>query len=187
MLTPDDRVRIKAKDIFNHPWIKKYEKRVSDMIAKNESIMSIKVDNEKDQVFRKDESKPKMPIQPKLIDPPKLEKKESKSENKIIISNKVDENIKPNFAKDIPPKNNSNKNVIVISNKIERKESNLDEKEQERLNLIKNINQKKETSINEAINTSVNDFSLLNINSKSDSLFDKVLSKVKERNLGKLY
>mgnify|MGYP002146418425 CR=1 FL=1 len=184
LLTPDDRVRAKAKDIFDHPWIKKYEKRLSD--ASKEEVKTIVKEQNKvpEKVIKKEDSKPK--LENKIPEPVKLEKKESKQENKLIISNKPEES--GVLRKNSIPKINSAKNVIQIpSGRSDRKGSNNDEKEQERQNLIKNINQKKETSINEAINTSVNDFSLLNINNQSDNLFDKVLLKVRKVNMGKIF
>lgn len=136
-MNPDERARIKAKDIFNHPWVKSFEKSEVDVDRKF-SIDLIKASNEN---------------------------------NKQQSSN-VEEfkNTNSNTSTNYSYKNSSNRK---------------DSKDKEIENLNKTLNLQKESLIQEALNSTNNEFSILNKN-QDNNLFDKVLSQVIKKN-GTLY
>lgn len=103
--------------------------------------------------------------------------------NKLNISKHSDMDKERNLFKQ-----NSKEDVdkqIVRSETRKRSVKNPD-LEISRDKMIENINIKKQNTMIEAIN-STSEFSLLKEPEKSDSLFDKVLTQVKERNKGILY
>ena len=168
MLTPDEKNRVKAKEIFSHPWVKTFEKKPYE---------EVKISIDKDKEIKEEIKK----IEPVLSKP------SNKHENKITDNLKNDKVIgskKKDLKKDKSSPNvcTSKSDLRKHSDKIEKSAD--DPKEISRQLMIKNINQQKENSIFEALNSSVQEFSLLNNIDKSDNLFDKVLTQVKERNKG---
>jgi hypothetical protein len=87
-------------------------------------------------------------------------------EKKIVYKNGSDNNKNSHASTNYSAKNSSNRK---------------DSKEIERENLNKTINQQKENLIQEALNSTNNEFSLLN-NQDNNNLFDKVLSQVIKKN-----
>jgi hypothetical protein len=135
LLNPDERQRIKSKDIFSHPWVKSFDRR-------QEEIKVIDCQEFKLDLFKVSDEK------------------------KVIYKNNIDNNKNSHTSTNYSAKNSSNRK---------------DSKELEREILNKTINQQKESLIQEALNSTNNEFSILN-NQDDNNLFDKVLSQVIKKN-----
>lgn len=163
-MTPQNNFRFKTKDIFSHPWILDFESAYET--GKESTLSSISGNNSKNSTsgFKKEESKPKGHLR-------KISGVNNKGLN--IPKSALKQDNKP-----IEPEEDKKTDI--------KKRSLKDNKLEEHREKIKeNLHLQKLNSVKEAIN-STQDFSLLSNGDRTDSLFDKVLTQVKERNKGKI-
>jgi serine/threonine protein kinase len=157
LLTPEISSRMKIKDVFSHPWVVYFEKEILEKENTGNSFNNSENSKLNKSAVEKLNYSENMGLK-KLKE---LEMELKKIENIQNIS--VDKNNKKQLGTELL-KNSKNVN---INNSIEK--------------IKENLNYQKKNSIKQALDSS--DFQLENIQ-RSDSLFDKVLTQVKERNKG---
>ena len=196
LLSPDIKNRFKISDIFSHPWVRNFEK---DYIEQN-IIIKKKVDNsslvEKNiNFFNKTSDKPIK------VDDIKNENKETYNQ----VENIIKENINDKYKE-------KKENIICKKTKIEEKSEKLNELFDEKsknidsnnslLEIINSQNkdnntliEKKELKLSKSDVNSQNyvdlpkshDCSLFKERNSKESLFDKVLNQVQEKNKSNKY
>ncbi len=158
MLTSEISSRLKVKDIFHHPWVISFDKN------ENKEIDSNNIKSQEKEVCD-------------------LNKSDLSGNNNIANKRSLDlQNFLNKIKEQTVEKNpNPNPNPSEIKPKYSNKSSNLLEENREKI--LENLNYQKLTSLQLAMN-STNELSYSE-QDKTHSLFDKVLTQVKERNKDK--